>query len=162
MATIFGILSWLAGVGAPVLFIFFVYKFFRGFVKLKEGVTVPKMLEFFKFVAPSLLLLVFVPILSDAGMLTLLKKANSEHSLVIIKDIGVGLSSEKISVALSDSYQFKLESGHHPLPDKYLDFLLEGYADFDFRINPDNRDENMYWVSVDNILGHRSIGFMRL
>lgn len=162
MATIFYILMWLTGCGVPVLLAFFIYKFFRGFLRLREGVSILKMREFFKSVIPFFLLLVLIPIFSDVGMLLLLKKVNSKYDLVIVDDIGVGLSSKEISEILPDSYQFKYESGHHPIRDKYVDFFFEKYSDFDFRINPDNRDKDMYWISVDSLLGYRSIGFMRL
>ncbi|WP_146171229.1 hypothetical protein [Saccharospirillum sp. MSK14-1] len=95
-------------------------------------------------------------------LLHLLKKEIAHQPISVISINGLYYSKYELKQGVEAAYLFKHESGHSPVSSEYMVFSFDAYPSIHFRINPDNPDAQMYWLSVDNIMGYGHIGFIRL
>lgn len=159
----FKLFSWTTLYGVLILFIWFVYRFIKQMVITFE--KQPSLTTFKGFIfsigLPFILIMV-TSIGSDLMLLHLLRKELATTEISIIKISNLYHSAYELENSLEEAYHFKLESGHSSSPQDFMEFSLDAYPSIHFRINRDRPDRDMYWLSIDSILGYQSIGFIRL
>lgn len=156
------ITSWIAGYGVLFFFGWLIIGLILGFLKLRRGSSAKNLKRALFYIFPPALFLVSGSMLSDMALLIMMKEVNKNNEINIVESSGLYYSKYEIQNGIKNSFLFKYESGHNPISDKYVLFDFKNHSSVKFRINSDNRDSSMFWISVENILGYGYIGFFRL
>jgi len=160
--TLFHFFSWTTGYGVVLLFFWFIYRFIRNGIHYYKQPTFDMAKRSVFSLATTILLILGISIASNLMLLHLLKKEIDHQPISVLGINGLYYSKYELKQGLEAAYLLKYESGHHPIGSEFMIFSFDAYPSIRFRINPDNRDAQMYWLSVENILGDGHIGFIRL
>lgn len=159
---LFHFFSWITGYGVVLLFFWFIYRVIRNGIRYYKHPTFDMAKRSVFSLAITLLLITGTSIGADLMLLHLLKKEIAHQPISVLGINGLYYSQYELKQGIEEAYFIKYESGHHPVGSEFMVFSFDAYPSVRFRINPDNRDTQMHWLSVDNILGEGYIGFVRL
>lgn len=152
----------MTGYGVVLLFFWFIYRVIRNGIRYHKNPTFDTAIRSVIPIAISFVLLAGTSIGSDLMLLHLLKKEIAHQPISVLSINRLYYSEYELEQGLEEAYLFKYESGHHPVRSEFMVFSFDAYPSIHFRINRDNRDAQIHWLSVDNIMGDGYIGFIRL